>query len=84
MEMVQLLLRLLPPPRLRRPQQQPRQSPLDLRLYKAALPLNVSCTVSPKDVRLLTGTGKEYYKVQDGDTCAGIVDKYHTFTLQNL
>ncbi|KAI4193919.1 MAG: hypothetical protein LQ350_008079 [Teloschistes chrysophthalmus] len=27
---------------------------------------------------------KQFYKVQDGDTCAGIVDKYHTFTLQNL
>ncbi|KAL8833430.1 MAG: hypothetical protein Q9170_004273 [Blastenia crenularia] len=26
----------------------------------------------------------QYYKVQDGDTCAGIVDKYHTFTLQNF
>ncbi|KAL8707967.1 MAG: hypothetical protein Q9220_007110 [cf. Caloplaca sp. 1 TL-2023] len=27
---------------------------------------------------------KNFYKIQDGDTCAGIVDKYHTFTLQNL
>ncbi|KAL8913520.1 MAG: hypothetical protein Q9171_001708 [Xanthocarpia ochracea] len=25
-----------------------------------------------------------YYKVESGDTCAGIVDKYHTFTIGNL
>ncbi|KAL8729757.1 MAG: hypothetical protein Q9181_004893 [Wetmoreana brouardii] len=24
---------------------------------------------------------KQFYKVESGDTCAGIVDKYHTFTL---
>ncbi|KAI4213784.1 MAG: hypothetical protein LQ349_009258 [Xanthoria aureola] len=27
---------------------------------------------------------KQYYKVQDGDTCAGIVNKYHTFTLADF
>ncbi|KAL8847058.1 MAG: hypothetical protein Q9221_007877 [Calogaya cf. arnoldii] len=27
---------------------------------------------------------KQYYQVQDGDTCAGIVNKYHTFTLTDL
>ena len=33
---------------------------------------------------LMLSTGKQYYKVQSGDTCAGIVNIYHTFTLQNL
>ncbi|KAL9599870.1 MAG: hypothetical protein Q9219_003564 [cf. Caloplaca sp. 3 TL-2023] len=32
----------------------------------------------------ITTECKQYYKVQDGDTCAGIVDKYHTSTLQNF
>ncbi|KAL8942164.1 MAG: hypothetical protein Q9216_001811 [Gyalolechia sp. 2 TL-2023] len=27
---------------------------------------------------------QQYYKVQDGDSCAKIADKYHTFTLQNF
>ncbi|KAI4184895.1 MAG: hypothetical protein L6R41_004448 [Letrouitia leprolyta] len=32
----------------------------------------------------ITTQCKQYYKVQSGDTCADIVNKYHTFTLQDF
>lgn len=48
--------------------------------------INAQCTTLSfsKLILLMLGAGKQYYKVQSGDTCAGIVDIYHSFTLQNL
>lgn len=43
-----------------------------------------SCSLNQEITSPSAILGKQFYKVQDGDTCAGIVDKYHTFTLQNL